>query len=90
MFQVKIFALFLALLGLVNFTVATPPACLLDVMGGQPDPSDLKTICNDKSIASDIADTCDSNKTAALSAYASACKEAGYTAGKSPPHLVCK
>lgn len=54
MFQVKIFALFLGfllgLLGLDNFTVATPPACLVDVKGDQPDPSDLKTICNDKCI----------------------------------------
>lgn len=89
MFSAKFFVLFfVALLGFVNVAAATPPACLLAVIGQQPDPSDIKTICNKKDVASDISSTCDAQKSAAMSAYASVCKEAGVTVGKSQPHLL--
>lgn len=90
MFSAKFFALFVALLGFINVAVAaTPPACLLDVIGAQPDPSDVETICNKKSVPSDISSKCDDQKSAAMSAFASVCKDAGVTVGKCLVQLHC-
>ncbi|KKY16622.1 putative gpi anchored cell wall [Diplodia seriata] len=85
MFSAKLLAfLVVALLGFVNIAAAaTPPACLISVIGSQPNPNDVATICKKDSVASDIGSSCGSEKADAMSAYASVCKEAGVTVSTS-------
>ncbi|KAL1639634.1 hypothetical protein SLS58_007693 [Diplodia intermedia] len=85
MFSAKLLAfLVVALLGFVNMAAAaTPPACLISVIGSQPNPNDVATICKKDSVASDIGSSCGSEKADAMSAYASVCKEAGVTVSTS-------
>lgn len=74
-------AVVFSLLALTRVAVgALPPACLLDVVGGQPSPSDLNTICgsNASKIQSQISSTCKGNAQAALSAFSSTCSSAGH------------
>ncbi|KAL0262927.1 hypothetical protein SLS55_001901 [Diplodia seriata] len=85
MFSAKLLTfLVVALLGFVNIAAAaTPPACLISVIGSQPNPNDVATICKKDSVASDIGSSCGSEKADAMSAYASVCKEAGVTVSTS-------
>ncbi|RMJ26998.1 cell wall protein [Aspergillus sp. HF37] len=73
-------AFLLSFLALCNLVAAVPPACLLDVMGGQKHPGDLKTICGDNAgkVKSQITDTCGSHEKAAMKYYASKCSSAGF------------
>ncbi|KAB2575098.1 putative gpi anchored cell wall protein [Lasiodiplodia theobromae] len=85
MFSAKLLVcFFVALLGFVNFAAAaTPPACLIAIIGEEPNPNDVATICKKDSIVSDISSNCGSEKSDAMTAYASVCKEAGVTVSTS-------
>ncbi|KAL9621047.1 MAG: hypothetical protein Q9160_004432 [Pyrenula sp. 1 TL-2023] len=57
-----------------------PPACLLAAVNTQPNPADLKSICNDensKKIQDDLTSKCGNNVKAALDAFSSTCNDAG-------------
>ncbi|OJD33596.1 gpi anchored cell wall protein [Diplodia corticola] len=85
MFSAKFLTfLVVALLGFVNIAAAaTPPACLISIIGSEPNPNDVATICKKDSIQSDIASNCGSEKADAMTAYSSVCKAAGVTVSTS-------
>ena len=62
-----------------------PPACLLNAVNGQPDPSNLGAICAQKnatSVQGAIASGCGSNAQVAQSAFIATCSSAGSSVGE--------
>ena len=68
---------------------ATPPACLLNAVNSQQDPSDLGAICGKEAtnVQQAIASLCSDNASAAQSAFIATCSGAGSSVGKSKPLL---
>ncbi|KAA6410668.1 MAG: hypothetical protein FRX48_06091 [Lasallia pustulata] len=64
-----------------HLAVAAPPACLLAAVNTEPDPSNQTTVCGaDASrVEAQIQNLCGNNTGAAMSAFSSACSEAGHT-----------
>jgi hypothetical protein len=59
-------------------SAASPPACLLGAVNTYDDVSDIAGICKEKDATTQIAKACGDGKTsAALSAFADICNEAG-------------
>jgi hypothetical protein len=74
-----------AFLAIVQFAVATPPACLLAALGKQSNPSDLKLVCNDlqKVMLSNLTDVCKGGAlSGAYNVYSSTCGSVGVKVGK--------
>ncbi|EYE97869.1 putative GPI anchored cell wall protein [Aspergillus ruber CBS 135680] len=74
-------AVVFSVLALCNVAVAAqPPACLLAVVGDEPNPADLKTICvkNGDKIQKLISKKCDDDKKDALSHFSDTCSSNGY------------
>lgn len=70
-----------SVLALCNVVVAAqPPACLLSVIGSQPNPADLKTICgkNAEKIQDSLSETCDDDKQDALKHFSNTCSSNGH------------
>ncbi|OJJ87111.1 putative GPI anchored cell wall protein [Aspergillus glaucus CBS 516.65] len=75
-------AVVFSVLALCNVVVAAqPPACLLSVVGDEPNPADLKTICvkNGDKMQKLISKKCDDDdKKDALSHFSDTCSSNGY------------
>jgi hypothetical protein len=78
-------SIILPVLGLaVRVLADTPPACLLNAVNTQDDPSDLSSVCGDDAIdvQEAIASMCNGNAvSAAQSAFISTCSVAGSSVG---------
>ncbi|BAE59410.1 putative GPI anchored cell wall protein [Aspergillus flavus] len=72
-------ALFLSFLALGNIAAAAgPKACLLEALGTEPSPGDLKAVCVDK-VQTKIESLCsDDDKQDALKQFADTCTAAGH------------
>ncbi|KAB8216827.1 hypothetical protein BDV33DRAFT_178127 [Aspergillus novoparasiticus] len=72
-------ALFLSFLALGNIAAAAgPKACLLEALGNEPSPGDLKAVCVDK-VQTKIESLCsDDDKQDALKQFADTCTAAGH------------
>ncbi|KAE8399230.1 hypothetical protein BDV37DRAFT_287794 [Aspergillus pseudonomiae] len=72
-------ALVLSFLALGNIAAAAVPrACLLEVIGNEPKPSDFKAVCVDK-VQTKIESVCsDDDKKDALKQFADTCSSAGH------------
>ena len=73
-----------AVLAMVNFAVATPPACLLAVMGIQSNPADVKLMCGgmQKAVLGNMTTACQgSSLSPAYNVYASTCSGVGVKVG---------
>lgn len=68
-------------LALAQFAVATPPGCLLGAVNEYDNPSDVKAVCNQKSLSSTVAKFCGDNTEAALDALADICNDEGVKVG---------
>ncbi|KAJ5787275.1 hypothetical protein N7457_002265 [Penicillium paradoxum] len=79
LFNKSIFAV--AILALANVVTATTqtPACVLKIIGDQPNPADSKTICGSSAskIQSEISKSCP-NSDASLKFFASNCAQLGH------------
>jgi len=73
--------IFAALTFLVNFVVATPPACLLAALQVQSNPSDVTSLCGtlQRQMEGNITEKCDGDANAVMSIYADTCKAKGVT-----------
>ena len=76
-------SIIIPLLALSVRVLAIPPACLLDAVNTQDEPSDLGAICgNDsKDVQAAIASLCGDNQSVAQSAFAATCSGAGSSVG---------
>ncbi|KAL1968780.1 hypothetical protein VTN77DRAFT_1141 [Rasamsonia byssochlamydoides] len=73
--------LLLSFVALCRFVVADQtPACLLTVVGNQPNPADLSAICGSAAsqVESSIKSECGNNTQTALQVFSSTCSAAGY------------
>jgi hypothetical protein len=61
---------------LAQFTVATPPGCLLGAVNQYEDPVDIKEVCKAKDLSSKVADICGDDADAAMSALKEICGDA--------------
>ena len=77
-------SIILPLLALAGRVLAVPPACLLDAVNTQDEPSDLSAICgaDHKDVQQAIASLCGNNQAVAQSAFVSTCSGAGSSVGK--------
>lgn len=65
---------------LAHLVVGAPPACLLAALGAQPNPSNVKALCNSGYLEGNITSMCSgSDEVNAMSAYSSACSADGVT-----------
>ena len=76
-------AIVLPLLALSVRVLAVPPACLLDAVNTQDEPSDLGAICGNDSqdVQEAIASLCGDNQSVAQSAFIATCSSAGSSVG---------
>lgn len=76
-------SIILPLLALSVRVLAIPPACLLDAVNTQEEPSDLSAICgNDaEEVQGAIASLCGDNQSVAQSAFIATCSGAGSSVG---------
>jgi len=74
----------LSLLALSVRVLAIPPACLLDAVNTQDEPSDLAAICGNESkdVQQAIASLCGDNQSVAQSAFIATCSGAGSSVGR--------
>jgi hypothetical protein len=77
----------LALLALSARVLAVPPACLLNAVNEQDEPSDLSAICGREAetVQQAIVDMCGDNEEVAQSAFIATCSAAGSSVGTSSP-----
>ncbi|KKA18021.1 hypothetical protein T310_8035 [Rasamsonia emersonii CBS 393.64] len=70
----------LAIVALTGLVAAQTPGCLLSVVGDQPNPADLKTICGDAAskVQSAIKSECGDGSANALQVFSSTCSSAGF------------
>jgi hypothetical protein len=73
----------LALFALSARVLAVPPACLLNAVNEQDEPSDLSAICGSEAetVQQAIVDMCGDNEEAAQSAFIATCSAAGSSVG---------
>lgn len=64
-------------LALAQFTIATPPGCLLGAVNEYEDPADVKSVCKEKDLSSKVATFCGDDAEAALEALADICNDQG-------------
>jgi len=66
-----------------QLVLAIPPACLLQAVNTQDEPTDMSAICgnNAKSLQSYMAQNCGSNADTAQSAFIASCSAAGTKVG---------
>ena len=77
-------SIILPLLALSVRVLAVPPACLLNAVNTQDDPSDLGAVCGKEaqSVQEAIASLCGNNQKVAQSAFIATCSGAGSSVGK--------
>ncbi len=68
----------------IGVLAAVPPACLLEAVNTQDDPSDLSAICGNEAtdVQQAIASVCGNNQSVAQSAFISTCSSAGSSVGE--------
>jgi hypothetical protein len=73
----------LALIALSARVLAVPPACLLNAVNEQDEPSDLSAICGREAetVQQAIVDMCGDNEEVAQSAFIATCSAAGSSVG---------
>ncbi len=73
------------LLTLAQSALASPPGCMLGALTGYSNPADIKSVCQDKSLNSNIAAACNSgdDATAAMKALAGVCSGVSVKIGMS-------
>jgi hypothetical protein len=81
--QIKV--LVAAILAFVQVSVATPPACLLAVMGIQSNPADLKLMCDgmQNAVIGNLTQVCHgATLNPAYTVYSSTCSGVGVKVGE--------
>ncbi len=74
------------LLTLAQSALASPPGCMLGALTGYSNPADIKSVCQDKNLNSNIASACGSSgddATAAMKALADVCSGVSVKIGMS-------
>lgn len=73
--------IFAALTFLLDFVVATPPACLIAALQVQSNPADVASLCGtlQRQMEGNITEKCNGDANAVMSVYADTCKAKGVT-----------
>lgn len=80
-----------AILACVQFAIATPPSCLLAALGQQPNPADMKAVCDglQSAMLANLTDVCHGGDLdSAYNTYSTTCSGVGVKVGKLQLEMV--